>query len=254
MRKLTFFGKVLPERASISASVPKMHVHFDGVQPAYTFHIDIIHNQIIEHVVLEEDQYDRFTLKNAVESNVRAFVDFAGLLYGYGYDVEITSYVDHSDDFTFVFGIDIVGINKVGPDDVQNYLDKYMEHAIQSTYARHAFANFREAIRVPGDTGLFCYRAVENIMQHFKSLIGEVESKDDKKAWTQLRESLNVDKNWLQSIKKLSDDPMHGKATSITSVDRVTVLSKCQTLILRYLDFLRESSKALDQSQYKLLS
>src|SRR5665648_1082519 len=96
MNKYVFSGKVLPERATIGITVNGIKIDAIDAGISGTVNVSIIASQVSVIINTNSDS-DIWTLKNYVEYLVRSLVDAIGYLYGRGYDVEITSVVNHED-------------------------------------------------------------------------------------------------------------------------------------------------------------
>src|SRR6185312_8540770 len=116
--------------------------------------------------------------------------------------------------------------------------------------AQIALANFREAMRMPVDTGFFCFRAIEAVMQSMRA----DDNERDLRAWERLRQNLIVDRSAIGAVKAHADAPRHGRATSIGDRDRATVLLITDEIVERYLRFLAAGkTKPLDSNTFALL-
>ncbi|MBD1881456.1 hypothetical protein NC997_14080 [Trichocoleus sp. DQ-A2] len=98
---------------------------------------------------------------------------------------------------------------------------------------RRALANLREAIREPNDTGFFCFRAIESIRQHFY----EPQDRDtDKPSWERLRNSLRIDRSWIDALTKSYEagNQRHGKSPYMSGENRVSAMLHTWKVVDRF--------------------
>lgn len=105
-----------------------------------------------------------------------------------------------------------------------------------------ALADFREAMRLPMQTGFFCYRAVEAMMQTMKASPND----KDGPAWFKLRSDLRVDKSAIDYIKEHADWARHGKTGNISDSQRATIFVLADQIIGRYIDYLLGGGVSLE--------
>ncbi len=247
MNTYIFSGKILPERAAITVSNP-IQINVQAIDAAISFNavISIGVSQVSIAVKTKDKNVDVFTLKNYVENLVRVEVDVLGYLWGRGYDVEITSAVE-SNGQQVVFG---VGIPELEATQKERPLpiDELFRVVIKSEHLRRALGDLRETIRSTLDTGFFCYRAVESISQHFTK-----ENEDKKLGWERMRNSLRIDKSWIEDIKELADMQRHGKTPYMSGKDRVLVMHHAWKVIDRFCIYAHRDFKSLPENEFDLL-
>ena len=230
MPKYTFFGKVFPERACVGIQTEKSHPILIPIRtPQYSIQISISLSQVSVVVNSENEIQDIASLKNEVEHHVRFLVDLLGFTKAYGYDVEITSMVNPNGELQ-IFGVGFDSLTKtVGErplkiEDLMNVANKCPEFG-------RAIADLREAIRTPWDTGFFAYRAIEQIRQAFHE---PKDGNDKKKSWERLRESLGIERDLIEDIKKFSDPQRHGEATGMSWEERLEVMKRAWKIVDKF--------------------
>lgn len=242
----TFTGKILPERAAVTIAAPisvkaearEAGMHFEAI-------IVISVSQILITVKTAEADVDMETLKNYIDTTVRAVIDTLCYLWGRGYDVEITSAIG-ADDKNYVFGVGIPILEKT-KNDRPLTLDQLWPLAYQNEHLRHALADLREAIRSPADTGFFCYRAIESVRQHF------VSDDDKAKSWELLHSALCSERSWTDPVKKYADQPRHGKPIYVSDSARADLFQRTWKIIDRFCIYLHRGSKSLSSSEFSIL-
>jgi hypothetical protein len=241
MSKWTFFGRILPERVPITWPGPLSGSAESGLGFAFDYRVVIHHSQIVIDLEIEKDAPDLATLRNTAAEIVRAIADLISYQTACGYEVEIVSAVCHETDEWEVFGINIRML--AAQRKVQGTLAMEADLLIavtSSAAAQVVLANFRAAMRVPVDTGFFCYRAIEAMMQSMKSTPGE----KDGSAWDRLREKLCIDRTAIDEVKKHADVPRHGNPSAITDAERAAVFALTDEMIRRFLQFLVRGEKS----------
>lgn len=246
--KYHFNGKVLPERTNVNIPYtafanlhPQTGIKFRAV-------VWIGASQISANVVVENGKTDIFTLKNLVEDSIRAIVDAHGYCWGIGYDAEITSCTT-PDEHHIVFG---VGIGELEEDKVNRPLqpNEIIHVFAESMFLPQALADLRESIRT-SYTGLFCYRAIECVRQHFYKT---EDGKERDPSWQRLRENLNLSKEWInENIGKYGTPQRHAYDLFMSGDERVAVMKCAWQIVDRFCVFLKNGSKPLDKQSWPIL-
>ena len=111
-------------------------------------------------------------------------------------------------------------------------------------------ADFREAMRNPPNTGFHCYRAIEAMMQAMKS----EEDQKDSRAWELFRNNnLKITPACLKAIKVHADPPRRGKLYVMTDAQRAYVFVKTQSIIIRFLEYLKRGRMSLPEPEFPYL-
>jgi len=247
MKSYIFSGKVLPERANVN--VTPLEVKMDAIDAGIsgTAIVSIVASQVSVVFNTNSDS-DLLTLKNYVEYLVRNLVDAFGYLSGRGYDIEITSAINHEGKYT-VFGVGISELENSQNERPLSFQQLLIAMA-KSQHLHRALGDLREAIRSPIDTGFFCYRAVESIRQNFKK---EEDGDDIILSWERLRKSLLIDRSWIDKIKKFADPARHGDITYISGKDRILIMQHTWKLIDRFCLYVYRDFKQLSEDEFDLL-
>jgi hypothetical protein len=148
-----------------------------------------------------------------------------------------------------IFGIKIPVLQDTRIKPTTEIEEDLLKAVSEEIAARLVLADFREAIRSPVGTGVFCYRAVEAMMQSMKT---SQDDKDDGPAWAQLRTRLQVDRSAIDAIKKHADYPRHGKPQSISDADRGKVFRLTDQIVQRFLTYLRRGKIPLALPEFPL--
>ena len=103
------------------------------------------------------------------------------------------------------------------------------------------------SIKYPKDTGVFCYRSIESIMQFFNK--GDPKDTDArKKAWASLSENLLISQTWTNFVKDFALNQRHGSPKSLTGKDRINIMMHTWQVVDRFLIFLNNGRKQIDSS------
>ncbi len=225
---------------TISLNLPPSLVE-SGVGFSFEIMGNICNSKFLATVTQLSD-VDLLSLKNGVADTIQNSVDLAGLLFGAGLEVDIISAAADNGSWRF-FDAFIPAIMKTGRTEVSTELLV----AVGGDVASHiALADFRGAMRVPVQTGFFCYRAAEAIMQTFKT----AEVQKDAVAWAKMRNQLHISEEALRRIKLHADWARHGQAGVITDPERAQLLVVTQKMIRRYLDYLLRVKAPLNVGDY----
>ena len=245
MNSYMFSGKVLPERANVEIRLPEFKMDAIDAGISGTVIVTIIASQVSVVINTNSDS-DIWTLKNYIEYIVRSLVDAFGYLSGRGYDVEITSVVDHEDKYT-VFGVGIHELEKSYKDRPLSFV-QLLTAMEKSQNLHRIIGDLREAIRSPHDAGFHCYRAIESIKMSFME-----EGDSDTKGWENLRKSLRIDRSWIDQVKKFADPVRHGGTIYISGDDRIVILQHTWKLIDRFCIYVYRNFKQLSEDEFDLL-
>lgn len=245
MNSYIFSGKVLPERANVNITPIEIKMDAIDADISGTVNVSIIASQVSVVINTNSDS-DIWTLKNSVEYLVRGLVDAFGYLSGRGYDIEITSVVNHEGKYT-VFGVGISEL-EISLNDRPLSFQQLLTAMEKSQNLHRVFGDLREAIRSPHDTGFLCYRAIENIQQSFKN-----DKDGDTKVWENLRKSLLIDKSWIYQVKEFADPVRHGGTVYISGENRILIMQHTWKLVDRFCLYVYGDFKPLSEDEFDLL-
>jgi hypothetical protein len=247
----TFFGRVLPERVPVSLKLPP--VLFEQVDFGTKLQVQLnVHDgQIVAFVDVQKGALDNDTLRNFIESHIRSVLDLIGYLRGLSFDVEIISCANGNGNWT-TFGIQIPVLQQgVRLEPVMALTAEQINAAMFERGLSNALSDYREAMRMPVQTGFFCYRAIEAMMQTMRL---PIDPKKDDKVWERLRANLQVDKDLIMKIKAHADWARHGAVGYITDEQRAFVFKHTDRIINRYLEFHLGGRQPLDPIQFPPLT
>lgn len=235
MQTYLFEGVVLPERAQLSVrfSVEFMHITSGLTGKA---DISVVLNQVAVWVD-SEAEWDIYDLRNTIRNLLQNELAVIGYLEGYAYDLEVTRVLNRTLGVDLVFGIDIPCIaerNKEIDKLERLTLIRQKSSGREGVLLHRCFNDLTMAMKIPEDTGFYCYRAIESLRQH---CIMKFNLPPDKKAeqWQKLRDIAKCNESTIRDIKSAADPVRHGDISSITSQDRETLFMNTWNIVDAYI-------------------
>jgi ribonucleotide reductase beta subunit family protein with ferritin-like domain len=168
-----------------------------------------------------------------VQDAIRVELDILGYINGAGYELEIIQVADSLGNPPMIFGVsipilesesrlvDFVKVINLFQDDKGNYL-------------RLCLADLREAIREARDTGFFLYRAIESLMQSFRT---EDDTKGKEKAWQSLRSELSVSEDIVRRLEKVAKSFRHGETRYMSDAEKSELFTITWDIVDRYIKY-----------------
>lgn len=249
-----FNGRVLPERVNagvnppqkLSISIPEANLEFDLTISIYASQISVI-------LETASESPDIPTLKNYVDSFVRMLFDAGGYLECRGYDLEITSVVEPNGQFS-VFGVEEGALKRSRTDGTSiNMADLWLllTSGEKSRPLQRALGDLREAIRMPHDTGFFCFRAVESMRQLF------VEVKDGNEtetSWERMSSALRIEQSYIAVLERFGKPQRHGETPYMSGDNRFIAMNRTWQIVDRYIEFARTGFVPLSSADFETLN
>lgn len=243
----TFFGKVLPERVPISWGTPmEGEAEIDG---AYSFkckfRISLHLSQLVIDTTFTAEDLDIPTMRNFAAEEAQRLVGLVGYKVGGMFDVEIISATKQDTDEWVVFGNEWSCLKRENKNEPLS--SAVVKVLLEDHSCNLVLSDFQRALRE--DTGFYCYRAIEVMMQAQKS-----ENLKEAEAWQMLRINLNVDRSLIDRVKHFADPVRHGKSKGMSGQEREEIIMATDQIIGRFLDFVLGGRQKLDPKEYNLLS
>ena len=230
-----FEGIVLPERAQLTF---KKTIEFTHISSSISGRADlsILLNKVCVWVDTQVE-WDIFDLRNTVRYMVQNELSIIGYLYGYAYDLEIVRVLNRALNIDYVFGIDIGCIvernSKINKEELMKVIrDKIQDD--EGVFLHRCFSDLSMAIKVPEDTGFYCYRAIESLLQHCVAKFNLL-SQGKPKQWQKLRDIAKCGKETILRIKNFADPTRHGNISLITSEERRELFIDTWNIVDEYL-------------------
>lgn len=236
--KHRFFGQIFPDNSGIAQSEPTVlgFQGYDGTNFIAKFEFS---NSSFS-VEVRSDSNDLATLRNLVENKVRFLLDSIGYLNNCYFNAHITSAID-AENNTLNYNTCYTALcSRNIPDISSAEISKLCE----DEPLRLALSDIRRAMEEATETGVFCYRAVESLKQHFTT-----PGASDTKNWAAMNSSLNTSKGFIESkIKTHADKRRHGAISFITGPDRDACMFATTQIIDRYIAYLKSEKTPLDKA------
>lgn len=235
MHLYVFSGVVTPERAwleipgpvKVEFSHPESRINGSG-------NIEIYKNQIIYALRTTIPLDDIFSAKNVIADQVQELLDAICLNSTVAYSADIRSLFNPDTGLSTVFGISEPTIGVANDGHMQIDIQPYLQAISGNPYLRRAIADFRSAVRYPGETGFFTYRAIESLIQDIKNIHG-IPDRRKPDAIKIITESLNIDQEDIAFLRSMSGDVRHGKPTWISGENRIKCLTISRQIIVNYM-------------------
>ncbi|MBF0377564.1 MAG: hypothetical protein HQK72_08775 [Desulfamplus sp.] len=228
-------GLVLPERAAISLGPMKMEFFHPSSGLEAQAKLNIVLNQITVWVY-SEHEWDIFDLRNVAEQLVVDILAIVGFLKGYAYNVEIRQIINDGKDIDYVFGINMPCIEKRNEHlDFEKHLNKLLpkvagDHGI---FIKRCLNDLVMAMKQPGDTGFYCFRAIEALKQYCKNRYGLEKEADQ---WKKVSDISGYGKDHIEVVRRFAFPARHGDILPITSSDREEIFIKAWDIVEAFLE------------------
>jgi hypothetical protein len=229
----TFFGKVLPERTNVTI----FQIAYRLVQPDTGIDGNLIVNidlsQVTARFISSEEVIDLLTLKNYVHDAIRVELDILGYMNGCGYELEITQVADSLGNPPIIFGVGIPVLENVSRSvDFEKVMNLFQDN--RGNYLRLCLADLREAIREPRDVGFFIYRAIESLMQSFRT---DDSTEGKRKGWESLRSELSVAQDNTRKLEKVANSFRHGETRYMSDAEKCDLFIIAWDIVGKYIEY-----------------
>lgn len=235
-------GIVHPERADVTISSAGALIGEDGELGRLSF--SVFKSRIAGVFRSQEPIQNTRQVAYWVESSVRGITDTLCFTNGCGYDVEIIQIIDIQSNAHQVFGVEdeVISSLKVG-DRVSPESIATLYGTIFGRYLQRAFADLREAVRTPGDSGFFCYRAIECLVHYFMFDAND-KATTKSEAWLQFRETVNIPEYKFRELKSAADPQRHGNLHEEPSLSRGSVMQYAWEIVEGFILYALSSARS----------
>lgn len=251
--RYVFSGRTKPEGASFRFDVkdPPLRLSVKGIEDTECKLSLLLSGAIYFAVTVEtvKEIADIATFRNQITTVCKSIYDAATFLSGAAISVELTSLTEVETSRFWTFRDEVPEISQSAHERPLS-TEEFINLALVNVYLRSALSDLSEAVSSPNDTGFYCYRAVETLMQDFKEE-GETESKH---AWPRLRSSLQVTQEWIRPLTENSTSNRHGELRALSGTDRMFLMKRSWTLVYRFVCLRLRKASALPQSEFPLLN
>lgn len=230
--KYTFFSVIYPERAWVN--IPP----FDG--PIFTsgdvnignIHIVVAYSQITIIADIINDDTDIFTIRNSIQSYINHTICVLDYAKGQFHTLDIKQYMTSSGEI-FNFGANDFAVS-ARLSTVKNTIDRLFQitKGEKGLIIRQCFFDLTKAIQFPEDTGFYCYRAIESLLQYFDAATNK------KQAWESLRQATNTTREEIDKIKNVSDQNRHGIHNDLLGDIRKEIIVLAYKITYNFINYL----------------
>ncbi len=243
--RFIFTGRILPEFPSLDMADPLIYKFYANDGTTLYGSISIVNSKIM--AIVKTDNQDIFTVRNYVTAQARMVLDVIGFLNGYYLFADIQMAIlsmGRQVGFDTRFPALQATVSK-RPFEFESLLTMCQDEPL-----RMALADVRSAMEAAVETGFFCYRAVETLMQSFK-----VGSDNDATGWKKMHLALHSSRAYIdQTLKSHADVRRHGSVTFITSPERDLCLLTTAAIIDRYTQYLNNGKQPLDIVEFPVIT
>ncbi len=255
-----FYGRIIPERVAFEIAYPKSLTIKNPDNNLVATLIISIHASQINVKVDSNKDYNIIDLKNIVKFSVETISDvFAAFLNGYGYNIEIVSGFKEGES-PIVFGVDFNQVNeqikellKQNGEEKLN-TDEILPFVLTGTIESHLFSkavkDLRNAINYEDDTGFFSYRAIEHIREVFYQ---PEDGECNANSWSRLRNKLNIERVYIDEVRKYRVKQAHGRSVPMTSDERADAIIMAWNIVYRFYRYLKNGKEDLKEPDFPLL-
>jgi len=238
----------------------RVSVRFDVKNPPLKFKVAGIEGQECElslllsggiyfsvSVTTERAITDLATFRNQITTICKSIYDAASFLNAVSISIELTSLLEVERNRFWTFE-DKVSELLESASERPLETESFFTLAVVNEYLRSALSDLNEAIISPNDTGFYCYRAVETLMQEFKQ-----PGEESKTAWPKFREALHVSQAWIEPLTDKSISNRHGELKGLSGKERVFLMKRAWTLVYRFARLKLRKGSTLPLSEFPLL-
>ncbi|NJR62942.1 MAG: hypothetical protein HC769_31650 [Cyanobacteria bacterium CRU_2_1] len=238
MRLLHVTGVIHPERAGVYYQLPPIRLQGHIVGEVFA---TVFASQITASIKIEQTDITDSELPHYFQDFLSGLVNMMGFALGYAYDVELIGLIDPAQEKHIVFGVDFPeGAREPKQPELLTDLIMASQHPL-SWYFFHALADVKRAARSFHDSGFYCYRAIESVMQFFK-VFDEEQPLSDNKSWEKMRDTLAVSKDEILYVKEKADPLRHGKPGDMKEEERSQLIKITVSILDKFCRFLVKSS------------
>jgi hypothetical protein len=170
------------------------------------------------------------------------FVHMLGFLRGCAYEVEVTGYLDDLGNQQ-IYGVDYAapaGESRRDCPSLEQMVAAF-SHPL-SHFVSRVLDDIKTAALTFGDSGFYCYRAIEAMMQFFRQYKQESEL-EEKDAWPIVHSRLSTTKAQIMAIKEFADRPRHGGVIKIDADTRKRFISETVQIAERFFKFVASADR-----------
>jgi hypothetical protein len=233
--RYVFFGRVSPPHAFLTLPQPfaiEMK-HTAGLSGSLTVTMERM--QVVAVVETGQEFGELYTLRNIVQDMAATLTDCANLSNANAFEVQLVSVHDVQLNRTLVFDPGVPALAESMPGQSVD-ITALLGVAWDESCFRRALADFRSAVRYPGQTGFHCGRVIEALAHFF----GPMDSKSNIRASrAKLRDALGFSKEIDSKFLRASAEARHGGGPWLTGGERFELLGATREIMYKFVEFIR---------------
>ena len=243
------FGHLFPSFKGVQFGITNPPFKLQVQSALGDFELTLLLNRTYDIIVRVETQKeiaDISTLVEIVHFQIQSLYDTAMLISGVLNTVVITSVV-----------LPDKSLRAFNPYDISDWLNRNIfDFKVEDLFglqndpkAKLATSDIKIACVESHLTAHFSFRAIEGIRDAFST--GNEEDRTN--AWLQMRESLNLSRDFFENVSTLATLNRHGKPTNQTFEDRKECIYSAMIVLQRYFHFIKAGRRKLDISLFPVL-
>ena len=251
MQSIHFLGRVLPPPAKVTVSfTPSIKWEVPDIGIAIELTCKIENSNIDVECRVEEYRPEHFTefYRRALDI-CRAQVDLVAFKLGWGLTVVLEEFIDPDGIASQIVLKDDSLAPLCSAFSLDKGFDELCTKVIQSVPLFMALRDLIAAISLPHVAPVDCARAMDRL-KHLVATPGT----NDKQAWQQFREALQIDEAFLKFITDHSANPRHGKPGHTPGAVTTEVTRRAWVIMNRYFEYLKRDNVALNSSEFPPLT
>jgi hypothetical protein len=253
MEKVQFIGRVLPSAVKITVHAPELKWKWEqaGIEP--TFRVKIGNSFINVECEVDAYQPTYFTeLYRRAFDLAKAATNLVAFAHGYGLTVIFDIFVAPDGVPSEIAQIDpslppLCTAYSLEPGRLGDFNAVFTAVLTQPTLFM-ALEELIHAITVPHVSAVNCARAMDRL----KHLIAVPEA-NEKQAWKQMRDALQIDEEYLKFISDVSKNPRHGRPGHTPGSQTTEATKRSWAVMNRYFEYVKRGKQPLPETQFPLL-
>lgn len=131
--------------------------------------------------------------------------------------------------------------------DLWHRIDEVLQIVISDGALRIAINDMIQSLYLPDNIPINCYRAVETV-RHSLS-----DCKEASETWKRMRDTLNLDRSYIDPITNASTNPRHGKYRFVNSEKSLELIRSSWNIMARYLAYRLGGNTPLQTDRFPIL-
>jgi hypothetical protein len=250
MPKTQFLGRVIPPCLACTLSgIPEVNWLDSERGTKATFSITIENSHVTVSVCFLDGEEPPFIFAYIKALDLaKAAVDTTAFMTGHGLTVILENWVDSKGVTAEILLTDPQLSSLATVFTRPNGLNEVIQLVMTDPPLFHALNDLILSITVPHHSATNCARVAESIRHMIAG-----QGAPPKAAWPVMRQTLNVDENYLTLITGISLGPRHGHRVRVDGTATTEVVKRTWVIMNRFLEYRIRGNKQLDPVDFPLL-